>query len=143
MSSVGEKLHESISGGLTESDTIVCAYQQFSNFLLRLSSNWFHVSSQLSSEIIEPFQIFLNNFRLTNKTVMSEGKVYIRDIQQAHEQLGKAQQEYWKLMHNAEKGFSQVEKIVEGVEKGQKNKDDLIRASERSVKLKEVAQESQ
>lgn len=42
-------------------------------------------------------------------------------------------------MHNAEKGFGLVERVVEGVEKGLKNKDDLIRASERSVKLKEVA----
>jgi hypothetical protein len=51
-------------------------------------------------------------------------------------------------MVNSEKGSLVVEKIVDGVDRGSffnnylqgnKSKEDLIKASERSVKLKEVA----
>ena len=36
-----------------------------------------------------------------------------------------------------------VERVVDGVEKGNKTKDDLLKASERTVKLKEFAEEAQ
>jgi hypothetical protein len=45
-------------------------------------------------------------------------------------------------MSNAEKGSFMVEKVVDGVEKGSKTKDDLLKASERTVKLKEFAEEA-
>lgn len=45
-------------------------------------------------------------------------------------------------MSNAEKGSFMVEKIVDGVEKGNKTKDDLLKVSERTVKLKEYAEEA-
>lgn len=55
----------------------------------------------------------------------------------------KGQQEYWKLMSNSEKATEAVQRLVDGVEKGVKSKDDFQKMFDKSFRLQEVAKESE
>ncbi|KAM3136679.1 hypothetical protein pb186bvf_011315 [Paramecium bursaria] len=140
---ISERLHEHVSKGTGEDDSIECIQQYLSNFLLQISQQWTIIAEKLQSEIIEPFQMLTNNFKNVNLKIVQGAKDELKKIQQLGKQIKDQQDEYHKLMSNADKCFYLVERAVDQVSKGQKSKDELIKASEKQIKLKELAIETQ
>ncbi|CAD8148498.1 unnamed protein product [Paramecium octaurelia] len=140
---IAERLHEFVSKGTGDDDNIECVYQYLSNFLLQNSQQWQQTSENLRSEVLEPYQLIMSNYRNINLKLSSEMKEYIGNIQSLNKQISDQQEEYIRLMQNADKSQLLMERTVGEIAKGNKGKDELVRASERQIKLKEIAIEAQ
>ncbi|CAD8161073.1 unnamed protein product [Paramecium octaurelia] len=139
---VGEKLHTQISSG-DEPDILVCLYQQVSNYLLRLSRNWELTSQRIKSEITEPYTQFVLNFRSTNRNLNAESKKQVNEIWETRKEMCKTQDEYWKIMKQFEQKSQQTQEMVDLIEKGSATRDDLQKQFTSSLKLQELAVESE
>ncbi|CAD8074805.1 unnamed protein product [Paramecium primaurelia] len=139
---VGEKLHTQISCG-NEPDILVCLYQQVSNYLLRLSQNWELTAQKLKSEITEPYTQFILNFRQTNRNLNAESKKQVTEIWETRKELCKTQDEYWKIMKQFEQKTQQTQELIDLIEKGSATREDFQKQFASSLKLQQLADESE
>ncbi|CAD8075378.1 unnamed protein product [Paramecium sonneborni] len=139
---VGEKLHNQISYG-NEPDILVCLYQQVSNYLLRLSQNWESIALKLKGEIAEPYTQFVLNFRQTNRNLNTESKKQVTEIWETRKEMCKAQDEYWKIMKQFELKNQQAQEMIVLIEKKSATREDFQKQFTNSLKLKELADESE
>ncbi|CAD8164735.1 unnamed protein product [Paramecium pentaurelia] len=139
---VGEKLHTQISSG-DEPDILVYLYQQVSNYLLRLSQNWENTSQKIKSEITEPYTQFVLNFRQTNRNLNTESKKQVNEIWETRKEMCKTQDEYWKIMKQFEQKSQQTQEMVDLIEKGSATREDFQKQFTNSLKLQELADESE
>ncbi|CAD8065271.1 unnamed protein product [Paramecium primaurelia] len=139
---VGEKLHTQISSG-DEPDILVYLYQQVSNYLLRLSQNWEYTSQKIKSEITEPYTQFVLNFRQTNRNLNAESKKQVNEILETRKEMCKTQDEYWKIMKQFEQKNQQTQEMVDLIEKGSATREDFQKQFTNSLKLQELANESE
>ncbi|CAK73695.1 unnamed protein product (macronuclear) [Paramecium tetraurelia] len=140
---IAERLHEFVSKGTGDDDNIECVYQYLSNFLLQNSQQWQQTSENLKSEVLEPYQLIMSNYRNINLKLSSEMKDYIGNISSLNKQISDQQEEYIRLMQNADKCQLLMERTVGEIAKGNKGKEELVKASEKQIKLKEIAVEAQ
>ncbi|CAD8088108.1 unnamed protein product [Paramecium sonneborni] len=139
---VGEKFHNQISYG-NEPDILVCLYSQVSNYLLRLSQNWESITHKIKSEIAEPYTQFVLNFRQTNRNLNAESKKQVTDVLEIRKEMCKAQDEYWKIMKQFEQKNQQAQEMIDLIEKKSATKEDFQKQFQNSLKLKELADESE
>lgn len=60
---IAEKFHQEISAESAEDDVLFFYYQYLSNYLLRVSHDQKLLGKNIHSEIIDPFEMFVANFR--------------------------------------------------------------------------------
>ncbi|KAL4471664.1 hypothetical protein ABPG74_008557 [Tetrahymena malaccensis] len=140
---IASKFHDQIQGDAGDHDGLLFAYQHLSNYLLKISQSHLHLSKNISSEILEPFKTFIENFRQTNRETSSNAKEWLNEMEKKREKLLDSQKDFYSNRKKAESYTEVIEKTAELVEKGAKTQADLQKVTHRSVQLKFEAEESQ
>ncbi|KAL4511896.1 hypothetical protein ABPG72_012741 [Tetrahymena utriculariae] len=140
---IASKFHDQIQGDAGDHDGLLFAYQHLSNYLLKISQSHLHLSKNISSEILEPFKTFIENFRQTNRETSTNAKQWLNEMEKKREKLLESQKEFYSNRKKAESYSEVIEKTADLVEKGTKTQIDLQKVTHHSVELKFQAEESQ
>ncbi|KRX01411.1 Rab-GTPase-TBC domain [Pseudocohnilembus persalinus] len=140
---IAENFHKQISQDTNESDILVSYYQFVSNYLLKLSQTQNEAAKNIYTEVIEPFDLFVGNYRQNNRQTAKQGKALLTKLEDTRGDVQRTQEDYYKLARVAEKTGEQIERTISQIDQGIRSQEDLQKVSDKSVKLKIIAEESE
>ena len=118
-------------------------YQYLSNYILKLTSNSTNFSRNLQAEIIEPFNLVLQNFANTNKEISSSTSLVLffnrfdsskpskllKNVENSIKNAKKWQDKYYKSARSVEKSEDFLDKIKKKTDKTESYKEELSKAN--------------
>lgn len=130
-----------------ENDSLIVCYQYLSNYILKLTSNSTNFSRNLQAEIIEPFNLVLQNFANTNKEISSSTSLVLfftrfdfskpskllKNVENSIKNAKKWQEKYYKAARAVEKSEDFLDKIKKKIEKTESYKEELSKANSISI----------
>ena len=94
------------------------------------------------NQIVEPLDLFVAQFRTTNKSIATKTKQLFLTADANAQKIQSQSDQYLKNLKNSEKIVQSMEKTMKQIEKGSRSEYDLQHAAEKSVEFKIAAEES-
>eukprot|EP01016_Furgasonia_blochmanni_P046099 TRINITY_DN658_c0_g1_i5.p1 TRINITY_DN658_c0_g1~~TRINITY_DN658_c0_g1_i5.p1 ORF type:complete len:912 (-),score=280.66 TRINITY_DN658_c0_g1_i5:62-2797(-) len=142
LQTIAENFHREISTDSDEYDLLVSYYQFMSNYILKMANFHMAFARSAKNDTIEPFAVFTQNYEITNENIKNKGKEVLDGILSQKRKVQDCRLNYYKLSKSAEKSEEMIERSIKMKELGQATADDIQKATDKTVKLKIMAQEA-
>lgn len=137
LSKISENFNQEISHERFQAEQelqSICQY--ITNILSKQSKEYLDFSRRLLSEVLDPFQLFMDNHKQTNKTTIQSIKQLIQEQQKARQEHLKKEEEYIKACKVSEKINLKIEKMMQQVDKKEKSQEDLNKITKQAINPK-------
>jgi len=97
-----EKFYQDISKEVVESEALLCCYDYIFNFISIISQHHKNAAVNLETKLLEPFSMFAENLKTTNKNLYKNGQSLIESLENTKSDLLEKQQIYYFRAQEAE-----------------------------------------
>jgi hypothetical protein len=122
---IAESFSRDISKNNEEHDILVYCYNYICHFMLNISHHHSNVASNIHNKIIEPFELFSDNFTETNTNLLNNTNRILTNLEGSYGDMLRKQETHYRYAKKYDKFIKENEYVLKKIEKGDISKEEL------------------